>query len=250
MWYDKLYYSAVSERGFVLMSQEKLTVAVLFGGASTEHDVSRLSVSSVLRELDREKYEILPVGITRSGEWLLYSGDVSLIADGRWEQPELTTPCLLSPVPAHHGLMVQTPDGWQPRRVDVVFPVLHGMNGEDGTVQGLLELAQLPYVGCGVLSSAVCMDKAVANTLLDAAGVPRCEWTWASRRECQADPAALADRVSGKLGWHEFVKPANAGSSVGISKVSNQEELKAAIALALENDRKVVFEAFVDGQEV
>ena len=144
MWYDKLYYFAVLERGFFLMSSPKLTVAVLFGGASTEHDVSRLSVSSVLRELDREKYEILPVGITRSGEWLLYSGDVSLIADGRWEQPELTTPCLLSPVPAHHGLMVQTPDGWQPRRVDVVFPVLHGMNGEDGTVQGLFELSGIP----------------------------------------------------------------------------------------------------------
>jgi len=150
MWYDKLYYFAVLERGFFLMSSPKLTVAVLFGGASTEHDVSQLSVPSVLRELARDKYELLPVGITRSGEWFLYTGELSLITDGRWEQSNARTPCLLSPVPAHHGLMVQKADGWQPLRVDLVFPVLHGMNGEDGTLQGLLELARLPYVGCGV----------------------------------------------------------------------------------------------------
>ena len=126
------------------MSKPRLTVAVLFGGASTEHDVSQLSATSVLQQLDPEKYEILPVGITRQGSWFLYTGEISLIADGRWAQSGALTPCLLSPDPAHHGLLVQTPEGWLPRRVDVVFPVLHGMNGEDGTVQGLLELACLP----------------------------------------------------------------------------------------------------------
>jgi len=249
MWYDKLYYSAVSERGFVLMSQEKLTVAVLFGGASTEHDVSRLSVSSVLRELDREKYEILPVGITRSGEWLLYSGDVSLIADGRWEQPELTTPCLLSPVPAHHGLMVQTPDGWQPRRVDVVFPVLHGMNGEDGTVQGLLELAQLPYVGCGVTGSANCMDKDIAKRLFAEAGIPVAGGFTVYRGE-EPSPAELTARVEAELGWPVFVKPVNLGSSVGVSRACNGEELEAAMAQALRFDRKVLVEEAICGAEV
>ena len=124
------------------MSSRKLTVAVLLGGASTEHDVSQLSVTSVLRELDPDKYDILPVGITRKGDWFLYSGELSLIADGRWEQSEALTPCLLSPVPAHHGLLIRESGDWQPQRVDVVFPVLHGMNGEDGTVQGLLELAR------------------------------------------------------------------------------------------------------------
>lgn len=172
MWYDKLYYFAVLERGFFLMSSPKLTVAVLFGGASTEHDVSQLSVTSVLRELDRDKYELLPVGITRSGEWFLYTGELSLITDGRWEQSDARIPCLLSPVPAHHGLMVQKADGWQPLRVDLVFPVLHGMNGEDGTLQGLLELARLPYVGCGVTGSANCMDKDIAKRLFAAAGIP------------------------------------------------------------------------------
>ena len=231
------------------MSQEKLTVAVLFGGASTEHDVSRLSVSSVLRELDREKYEILPVGITRSGEWLLYSGDVSLIADGRWEQPELTTPCLLSPVPAHHGLMVQTPDGWQPRRVDVVFPVLHGMNGEDGTVQGLLELAQLPYVGCGVTGSANCMDKDIAKRLFAEAGIPVAGGFTVYRGE-EPTPAELTARVEAELGWPVFVKPVNLGSSVGVSRACNGEELEAAMAQALRFDRKVLVEEAIRGAEV
>ena len=131
----------------------------------------------------------------------------------------------------------------------MVFPALHGKNGEDGTVQGLLELAGMPYVGCGVLSSAVCMDKAVANTLMDAAGVPRCEWLWASRAEC-ADFEALRARVEGRLPYPVFVKPANAGSSVGISKAVDAEQLKAAVATALAEDDKVVFERFVDGQEV
>ena len=137
----------------------------------------------------------------------------------------------------------------KPLPVDVVFPALHGKNGEDGTVQGLLELAGLPYVGCGVLSSAVCMDKAVANTLLDAAGVPRCEWLWAGRAEC-ADFEALRARVEGRLPYPIFVKPANAGSSVGISKAADAAQLKAAVATALAEDDKVVFERFVDGQEV
>jgi len=133
--------------------------------------------------------------------------------------------------------------------VDVVFPVLHGKNGEDGTIQGLFELAGIPYVGCGVLASAACMDKAVANSLFDAAGVPHCRWDWADRAGCD-DFDALADRLEAKLGWPIFVKPANAGSSVGISKAEDRPALKAAIATALAEDGKVVFERFVQGQEV
>jgi len=132
----------------------------------------------------------------------------------------------------------------------VVIPVLHGLWGEDGTVQGLLELAGIPYVGCGVLASAVCMDKAVANALFEANGVPHTKWVAANRWEIESDLEGVCDGVEQKLGWPVFVKPANAGSSVGISKVSSRDELKKAIDLALENDRKVVFEAFVDGQEV
>ncbi len=249
MWYDKLYYFAVLERGFFLMSSPKLTVAVLFGGASTEHDVSQLSVTSVLRELDRDKYELLPVGITRSGEWFLYTGELSLITDGRWEQSDARTPCLLSPVPAHHGLMVQKADGWQPLRVDLVFPVLHGMNGEDGTLQGLLELARLPYVGCGVTGSANCMDKDIAKRLFAAAGIPTARGFTVYRGEVPS-PAELAAKVEAELGWPVFVKPVNLGSSVGVSRACDAEELAAAMEEALRYDCKVLVEEAITGAEV
>ncbi len=157
---------------------------------------------------------------------------------------------MVSPDRADHGLLLRGLSGQAiVLPVDVVIPVLHGKNGEDGTVQGLLELAGIPYVGCGVLASAVCMDKAVANTLLDAAGVPRCAWTWAGRAEC-ADLDALEARVSQTLGYPIFVKPANAGSSVGISKAADQAGFQKAVATALAEDDKVVFERFVKGQEV
>lgn len=249
MWYDKLYYFAVLERGFFLMSSPKLTVAVLFGGASTEHDVSQLSVTSVLRELDRDKYELLPVGITRSGEWFLYTGELSLITDGRWEQSDARIPCLLSPVPAHHGLMVQKADGWQPLRVDLVFPVLHGMNGEDGTLQGLLELARLPYVGCGVTGSANCMDKDIAKRLFAAAGIPTARGFTVYRGEVPS-PAELAAKVEAELGWPVFVKPVDLGSSVGVSRACDAEELAAAMEEALRYDCKVLVEEAITGAEV
>ena len=229
--------------------EHQLKVAVFFGGVSSEHEVSCVSASTVRSGLEQAGCQVTAVGITKQGDWYYFPGSAEAMADGSWEQDPACVPCVLSTSRSKKGLWLL---GETPRFIplDAAVPAMHGRNGEDGTIQGLFELAGLPYVGCGVLSSAVCMDKAVANTLLDAAGVPRCEWTWASRRECQTDPAALADRVSGKLGWPVFVKPANAGSSVGISKVSSREELKKAIDLALENDRKVVFEAFVDGQEV
>ena len=134
--------------------------------------------------------------------------------------------------------------------MDVVIPALPGLWGADGTVQGLLELAGIPYVGCGVLASAVCMDKAVANALFDAAGIPHTRWLAANRWEIESDLEGVCDGAIAKLGWPIFVKPANAGSSVGITKAHDRTELKDAIRLALENDRKVVFEAFVDGHEV
>ena len=133
--------------------------------------------------------------------------------------------------------------------VDVVFPVLHGKNGEDGTIQGLLELAGLPYVGCGVLGSAVCMDKIIANRVMDATGIPRCEWDCMERWQ-RPELAVIARRAAEKLGWPIFVKPANAGSSVGISKARDMAELEAAVDLALQHDSRVVFERFVQGQEV
>ena len=180
-----------------MQSANKMCVALLFGGMSSEHEVSCVSVGNFVRNIDRSKYEVLTVGITKEGRWLYTEATAAQMADGSWE-----------------------------------------------------ELAGIAYVGCGVLASSVCMDKAVANALFEANGVPHTKWVAANRWEIEKDLEGVCAGVEQKLGWPVFVKPANAGSSVGISKVSNQEELKAAIARALENDRKVVFEAFVDGQEV
>ena len=233
------------------MQSEKMCVVLLFGGMSSEHEVSRVSVGNFVNNIDREKYEVLTVGITKEGRWLYTEATAAQMADGSWEELAGNMACVISPDRADHGMILFTPEGHVEKvHVDVVIPVLHGLWGEDGTVQGLLELAGIPYVGCGVLASAVCMDKAVANALFEANGVPHTRWLAADRWEIESDLEGVCDGVEKKLGWPVFVKPANAGSSVGISKVSSRDELKKAIDLALENDRKVVFEAFVDGQEV
>lgn len=233
-------------------TKQKIRVGLLFGSVSSEHEVSLVSAAAwagALGELT-EKYEVILVGITKAGRWLRYGGPIDAIRDGSWERDASCVPCVISPDRGDHGLLVHTPDGCRVERLDVAAPILHGKNGEDGTIQGLLELAGIPYVGCGVLASAVCMDKAVANTLMDAAGVPHCRWCYAIRAEAEQSMNALLDRVEGRLGYPVFVKPANAGSSVGISKAHNRSELQNAIAVALREDDKVVFEEFIDGQEV
>ena len=235
----------------MMQSEEKLCVVVLFGGMSSEHEVSCVSAGTFVDNLDPSRYEVLTVGITKEGRWLCTEASSAQMADGSWEELPGNMPCVISPDRADHGMILFAPSGQVEKlHVDVVIPALHGLWGEDGTVQGLLELAGIPYVGCGVLASAVCMDKAVANALFEANRVPHTKWVAANRWEIESDLEGVCDGVERKLGWPVFVKPANAGSSVGISKVSSREELKKAIDLALENDRKVVFEAFVDGQEV
>ena len=206
-----------------MQSEDKLCVVVLFGGMSSEHEVSRVSAGTFVDNLDRARYEVLTVGITREGRWLCTEATSAQMADGSWEELPGNMPCVISPDRADHGMILFTPSGQVEKlHVDVVIPALHGLWGEDGTVQGLLELAGIPYVGCGVLASAVCMDKAVANALFDAAGIPHTKWLSACRWEIESDLDGVCDR----------------------------DELKQAIALALENDHKVVFEAFVDGHEV
>ena len=228
---------------------KKLKVAVLFGGASSEHEVSRMSATSVLNNLDAEKYDVLPVGITKDGRWYLYSGPVEGLCSGAWERHSGNVPAAICPGSGLAGLVAFENGVCRSLPVDVVFPVLHGKNGEDGTIQGLLELAGLPYVGCGVLGSAVCMDKIIANRVMDATGIPRCEWDCMERWQ-RPELAVIARRAAEKLGWPIFVKPANAGSSVGISKARDMAELEAAVDLALQHDSRVVFERFVQGQEV
>ncbi len=224
-------------------------LAILFGGASTEHDVSRMSATSVIANAPKDQYNLVLVGITKDGRWYHYTGPEEDILDGSWEHNGHTTPAFLSPDRGAKGLFVLEEGRCRVIPVDVVFPVLHGKNGEDGTVQGLLDLAGIPYVGCNLISSANCMDKAVAKTLFSAAGIPNAGWILATPEHLD-NLAALQDEVAGKLGYPCFVKPANSGSSVGVGKVAAPQELEPALRDAFQFDRKVIIEEALIGQEV
>lgn len=222
----------------------KKTAALIFGGVSSEYDVSCMSVSSVWENIDREKYDPVLLGITRTGEWYLYEGDIEKVRAHEWDaDTENLKKAYICPDRSVHGAMVKTENGWEELYIDVVFPVLHGKNGEDGTMQGLLEIAGLPYVGCKVLAAAACMDKDVCHTLLKGAGIPQVKWLTYIKGVSDLNGAEKA--VEHELGWPVFVKPANAGSSVGISKVKSPEMLKEAMDLAFEHDDKIIIEEAV-----
>jgi D-alanine-D-alanine ligase len=218
---------------------------------SSEHEISCISAGTFVDHLDRSKYELLTVGVTREGRWLYTEASSAQMADGSWEDLAGNMPCVISPDRGDHGMILFTPEGHVEKiRLDLVIPALHGLWGEDGTVQGLLELAGIPYVGCGVLASAACMDKAVANALFEQYGIPHCKWASYTRYQLRKDPEGIRAALEEKLGYPMFVKPANAGSSVGISRAANAEELSKSIEVALHEDKKLVFEEAVDGQEV
>ncbi len=219
----------------------KKTVCILFGGVSSEHDVSIMSVKTVLENIDREKFDIITVGITKGGEWRLFEGD---FPDEGWLDK---SPCraILSPDREDKGLIKFTKSGTEKIKIDAVYPVLHGKNGEDGTIQGLCTLAGIPCVGSGVIGSAVCMDKCVAKVLFKNAGIPVTDWAELRRGE-KPD----YERIEAKLGYPCFVKPSNAGSSVGITKAYNRKELESGIELALKHDYKVLIEEAINPREI
>ncbi|MEG0019790.1 MAG: D-alanine--D-alanine ligase family protein [Oscillospiraceae bacterium] len=227
----------------------KIKVCVIFGGASSEHEVSLMSAKSIIDNISTDKYEVVKVGITKKGRWLFFPGSTDEIITDIWHEHADCVPCLISPDRTTKGL-IKICDGQVIfEKIDVVLPVLHGKNGEDGTIQGLLELSGIPYCGCGIFSSAVCMDKVFANIIFDKLGIERCKWDY--MRACDSDKLEeFETELCEKLGYPMFVKPSRSGSSVGISRVSNKEELKSAVNLALAHDTKVVFEEYVDGQEV
>lgn len=225
-------------------------VLVLFGGVSSEHEVSLVSARSVIQNIPRDRYEVLTLGITRQGEWLLYEGDPEALPEDQWLKCGRRTPAVLSPDASHHGLLVLEGGKTRVVRVDVVFPVLHGKNGEDGTVQGLLQLAQIPFVGCCCTASAITMDKAITNALADAAGIPQAKWLPLARCDYDRDAAALRKQAISRLSFPIFVKPANAGSSVGVGKATTETELADAIETAFQYDEKLVLEEGIDGMEV
>src|SRR5687767_9244911 len=213
---------------------KKLRVGIIYGGRSGEHEVSVVSAASIFKHLDRARYEAVPVLIEKSGEWVLGGRAPDVLNAGAVEGAETQALEATEPSAAVAG------SGF-----DVIFPVLHGPYGEDGTVQGLLELANVPYVGAGVLGSAVGMDKAVMKTLFAAHGLPIVPHLTVMRREWQSDPKTITARVANELHYPVFVKPANLGSSVGISKAKNDESFREAMELALRFDKKIVIEAGV-----
>jgi D-alanine-D-alanine ligase len=235
---------------------DKVRVAVVFGGRSAEHAISCVSAGSVIAALDPDRYEVVPVGITPDGGWVLAAPDQRLaITDGVLPEVSGGTAVSLVGDPAGRGLAVLDPAsaiGPALTEVDVVFPVLHGAYGEDGTIQGLLEMAGLPYVGSGVFASAASMDKEFTKKLLAAAGLPQGDHVVlrdAAGAVCP-DPAVLDEAARERLGLPVFVKPSRAGSSIGITKVTDWAQFPAAVAMAAAVDPKVIVEASVPGREV
>jgi D-alanine-D-alanine ligase len=227
----------------------KIRVAVLFGGASSEHDISLKSATHIIENIPADKYEVVCVGITKKGRWLYYPGDVSAIASGAWEKDPDCTSAILSPDPIHKGLVTIENGEASVKKIDVVFPVLHGKNGEDGTVQGLLDMARIPYVGCGLLASAACMDKAATHTMLDYNGIRTAKWRKIGQREMNK-LEEHCEEIAAELGFPLFVKPANAGSSIGVNRANNAEELLDAVKVAFSHDNKVIIEECISGREL
>ena len=224
---------------------------ILFGGVSSEHDVSLISAKSVIENTPKDKYNIVKVGITKDGRWFKYDGDVSNLPDDKWLSDTANlTKTVLSPDRADHGLLVFNTDGIQTVYIDVAFPVLHGKNGEDGTIQGFMQVAGIPFVGCDMLSSACCMDKVMTNTLADAAGIPQAKWLGLNVYDYGKNKDIYINKAADYLGFPMFVKPANAGSSVGVSKATDKKNLAVAIDKAFKEDSKLVIEEGIVGMEV
>ncbi len=239
-------------------SGKKLKVGVIFGGRSGEHEVSLVSANSIIRALNPEKYEVIPVGITRQGSWMVGVKPESMLEYTKTQAKgclafagAASGKASLNCDPANKGLMLLDKPGADASiKLDVLFPIIHGTYGEDGTLQGMLELADLPYVGCGVLASAVGMDKTVAKRLFKDAGIHVAPYQEVLRSAWREHPEQIILEIENKLGYPCFVKPVNSGSSVGISKAKNRQALKEAMDFAAKYDRKILIESHIDGREI
>lgn len=226
-------------------------VLVLFGGVSSEHDISLISANSVIKNIPQDKYEVIALGITKDGSWFKYTGDVENLPEGKWLQDKKNCiPAFVCLDSKTHGIICFDETGMKEEYVDVAFPVMHGKNGEDGTIQGLLQIAQIPFVGSNSVSSGICMDKALTNAMIDFAGIPQAKWLQATKFDYQKNQNSFLEEAEKTLGYPIFVKPANAGSSVGISKAKDISSLKDAVEKAFEHDKKIVLEEGIDGTEV
>lgn len=228
------------------MENIRKKIAVIFGGCSPEYGVSLQSAAAVIENMDRTKYEPVPVGITHTGEWFYYTGEAAKIADDSWQKSGGCIPATVSLNRNARSLLFMKDGIAQPMEIDAVFPILHGKNGEDGTVQGVFELAGIPVAGCGILASALCMDKDRAHKLAHEAGV-RAPVSYVHGKNADTETAfGQAEQI----GYPLFVKPVKAGSSYGITKAAKEEELQAAIELAFAYDENIIIEECISGFEV
>ncbi len=229
---------------------KKLNVCVLFGGISPEHGVSLRSAEAVLNHMDSEKYNIFPIGITKAGDWLLYGGeDFAKLPSGEWEADANNRRAVISPIRGQ-GLITFDGDCVVREMIDVVFPVLHGENGEDGAVQGLLQLAGIPCVGPQLAESVISMDKTLTKLVMDAAGVPQAAWRLVKNSELPQHMEGILDSLEKVFAYPVFVKPAGTGSSFGVSKAIDRASLADALKNAGQFDEKILVEEFIDGREV
>ncbi len=232
-----------SKRYSIKMIRKK--AAIIFGGRSNEHDVSLQSAKSVIMNVDREKYDLCMIGITRDGKWKLFTGDPENITE--WQ--DFSEDIILPPDPQYQGF-IKLSDPKTTYKIDVAFPVMHGTYAEDGTIQSVLELAGIPYVGPGVLSAAVTMDKVIAKQICGYNGIPQCKFEGIEKAEWYGHEQEVVKKFEESLGYPMFVKPANMGSSVGINKAKNRCDLVMFVEEAFRFDRKVIVEEFVDGREI
>ena len=229
---------------------KKISVCILFGGISPEHEVSLRSAESVLNNIDKNKYNVFPLGITKEGDWILFGGeDYSLLPKGAWKNHPDNRRAAISPVRGQ-GLLSFEGETIVRERLDVVFPVLHGENGEDGAMQGLLQMAGIPYVGPHVAASAVAMDKTLTKLVVDHAGVPQAAWQLVRASELDNHMENTLTELEMRFRYPMFVKPAGTGSSVGVSKAADREALRAALLCAAKYDRKILVEEFIHGREI
>ena len=226
---------------------KKLNVAVVYGGVSTEHMISRASANTIISNLSDEKYNIIPIYINKEGSWIMYDNYKSDLKDWQWEK--IGSDVSLSVNQTQKGLLRLILDKAKLISIDVIFPVLHGINGEDGTIQGLFEISGIPYVGCGVLTSAVCMDKSFMKIIAQNAGIEQANYISFNEHEYKTNSEEILKLIKKELGYPCFVKPANSGSSIGIKKANNKKDLISGIDLALNHDKKIIIEKAIIGRE-
>ena len=227
----------------------KIKAAVIFGGTSKEYKLSLASAAEVIRNIPEDKYEVICIGITRKGRWLFYPGDVDAIASGEWELNPDCTSAIISPDPLHRGIITLENGETSVKKIDVVFPVLIGRKSGDGSLQGLLNMSGIPYVGCGLLASASCMDKSHTHMVLDDYGIKTAKWELITQREINSIDERCTE-IAAEMGFPLIVKPANSGSSVGSSIAEDADSLAAAVKLAFLNDNKVIVEKYVSGRKL